>query len=268
MFRVGEIDIAQRFREQALANSRQLGSPVALALLLGGAGMGALSQGNSKMARQYTEESLTLFRQIGDKHRIHMTASGLADILRQMGDTREAEKLYMETIRGWQDYGQFGGIARCIECLAFIAITEKRDEQAARWLGAAAAIREAAHAEMISGEQAEYQREVASLHTRMHPNDFTTLRAEGQSLTALQVLAELDQLRASPQMKTHAPNALTPRELDVLRLLVQGLSDAQIAEKLVVSRRTVTTHLTTIYSKLGVNSRGAAIHHALDHKLI
>ena len=88
------------------------------------------------------------------------------------------------------------------------------------------------------------------------------------SATLQQVLTEIEQLSTASQAKKQAAEALTSRELDVLRLLVQGLSDAQIAEKLVVSRRTVTTHLTTIYSKFGVNSRSAAIRHSLDHKLI
>jgi DNA-binding NarL/FixJ family response regulator len=61
---------------------------------------------------------------------------------------------------------------------------------------------------------------------------------------------------------------LTPREIEVLRLAQAGLSDAKIAEKLVISHRTVNTHLSSIYSKLGVNSRSAATRYALDHKLI
>ena len=48
------------------------------------------------------------------------------------------------------------------------------------------------------------------------------------------------------------PNALTPREIEVLRLVAAGLSDAQVAAKLVISRRTVNTNLTAIYGKLGV----------------
>jgi predicted ATPase/DNA-binding CsgD family transcriptional regulator len=268
MFRVGEIATAQRFLQEALANSRRLDVPVPLSLSLWGAGTAALAQGNLKVARQYMEESLVHIRQIGDKHRINMIASDLANILRRIGNMRQAEQLYVEAIHGWWDYGQLGGMARCIECLAFIAITEKRDKQAARWLGAAEIIRESSHAEMIPPEQEEYQREVAILRSRMNPNDFTGSWSEGRILTFEQVIGDLDQSLALPQMKLHNPNALTPRELDVLRLLVQGLSDTQIAEKLVVSRRTVTTHLTTIYSKLGVNSRSAAIRHALDYKLI
>jgi predicted ATPase/DNA-binding CsgD family transcriptional regulator len=267
LFRVGEIAIARRFVEEALTNSRKFGSPMALGFSLWGAGMGAFAEGNLKVASQQVQESLALFRQVGDKHRINMVASGLAQIWYEMGNMREAEKLYVESIRGWWNYGQMGGIARCFECLAFIAIAEKRDQQAARWLGAAENIRQGLHAERIPPEQEEYEREIVILRGRMNTQDFTGSWLEGQALTFQQVIAEVDQLLVTPQVKRHDPNTLTPRELDVLRLLVQGLSDTQIAEKLVVSRRTVTTHLTTIYSKFGVNSRSAAIRYALDHEL-
>jgi predicted ATPase/DNA-binding CsgD family transcriptional regulator len=268
LFRVGEMMIARRFMEEALTSSRRFGSPMALAFSLWGAGMGAFSQGNLKTAHAYIEESLALFRQVGDKHRTNMTASGLAQILYAMGNMREAEKLYVEAIRGWWNYGQLGGMARCIECLAFIAIAENRDKQAARWLGAAETVRKTSHAEMITNEQEEYQREMAILRGRMNVNDFTSSWSEGQALTFQQVIVEVEQLPIASEAKIQTPNALTPRELDVLRLLVQGLSDTQIAEQLVVSRRTVTTHLTTIYSKFGVNSRSAAIRHPLDYNLI
>jgi DNA-binding NarL/FixJ family response regulator len=61
---------------------------------------------------------------------------------------------------------------------------------------------------------------------------------------------------------------LTPREVEVLGLLAQGLSDRQIAEQLVIARRTVNWYLTSIYSKLGVSSRAAATRYALEHHLV
>jgi DNA-binding CsgD family transcriptional regulator len=67
---------------------------------------------------------------------------------------------------------------------------------------------------------------------------------------------------------TSTPAGLTTRELEVLRLVASGLTDAQVAEKLVLSPRTVSTHLTSIYSKLGVNSRTAATRFAVEHGLI
>jgi DNA-binding NarL/FixJ family response regulator len=54
----------------------------------------------------------------------------------------------------------------------------------------------------------------------------------------------------------------------VLRLLAQGMTDAHIAEQLVISPRTVNNHLTSIYSKIQVSSRSAATRYAVDHQLI
>lgn len=61
---------------------------------------------------------------------------------------------------------------------------------------------------------------------------------------------------------------LSPRELEVLQLVATGLSDAQVAQKLVVSPRTVSTHLQSIYGKLGVNSRAGATRFAMDNGLV
>ena len=73
----------------------------------------------------------------------------------------------------------------------------------------------------------------------------------------------------APPAKTPIyPNELTAREVDVLRLLAQGLTSAQIAEQLVLSLLTVNTHVRSIYSKLGVTSRSAATRWAIEHQFV
>ena len=63
------------------------------------------------------------------------------------------------------------------------------------------------------------------------------------------------------------PDGLTAREVEVLRLVAKGLTDTRVAEELVLSPRTVHTHLSSIYSKLGITSRSAATRYAIEHKL-
>jgi DNA-binding NarL/FixJ family response regulator len=62
------------------------------------------------------------------------------------------------------------------------------------------------------------------------------------------------------------PLDLTPREWETLNLLAQGLTNRQIGEQLVLSVTTVNSYLRSIYSKLGVKSRTAAMRYARDHQ--
>jgi DNA-binding NarL/FixJ family response regulator len=64
------------------------------------------------------------------------------------------------------------------------------------------------------------------------------------------------------------PEGLTPREVEVLRLLAGGLTNHQIAERLVVSLPTVKTHVASLFNKLGMNSRSAATRYAVEQHLV
>jgi DNA-binding NarL/FixJ family response regulator len=74
---------------------------------------------------------------------------------------------------------------------------------------------------------------------------------------------------AAPAVKPPVtyPEGLTEREFEVLRLLAQGLTNAQIAKQLIISPRTVNTHLTAIYGKIQVSSRSGATRYAIEHNL-
>jgi LuxR family transcriptional regulator, maltose regulon positive regulatory protein len=85
----------------------------------------------------------------------------------------------------------------------------------------------------------------------------------GRTLDPAQVLAELGRAGSTPgRARVAGPDAdvtvLTPRELDVLRLVAQGLSNSDIARRLVLSNHTVHRHLANILRKLGLSSRAAA----------
>jgi DNA-binding NarL/FixJ family response regulator len=86
------------------------------------------------------------------------------------------------------------------------------------------------------------------------------------ALATVDLVATL--MQEQPSTHTAHASELTAREIEVLRLVASGLTDAQVAEKLVISTRTVNSHLSSIYSKLGVNTRTAAVRAAHDHHLL
>jgi DNA-binding NarL/FixJ family response regulator len=71
-----------------------------------------------------------------------------------------------------------------------------------------------------------------------------------------------------PQVRLLEDHHLTPAELRVLRLLAEGRDNAAIAEKLVVTKRTVQNHISNLYGKLGVTSRTEAMLYAIQHGLV
>ncbi len=72
----------------------------------------------------------------------------------------------------------------------------------------------------------------------------------------------------SPVRAGQPPRGLSERELEVLRLVAKGYSNAEIASRLVISRRTAEHHVQHIYTKIGVSSRAAATLFAVEHRLL
>jgi DNA-binding NarL/FixJ family response regulator len=105
------------------------------------------------------------------------------------------------------------------------------------------------------------------------PADFDSAREAGRQGTHAEALAEMDAaltgaLAAGTEPGAEDPHRLTPRELDVLRLLVQGKTDQEIADTLYLSRRTVTTHTSNMFAKLGVSNRVEATALAMREGLL
>ena len=117
-----------------------------------------------------------------------------------------------------------------------------------------------------------YERAIASTRAQLTGEQFETAWSAGRRLGVERAVAEGEALAAELAMSSTSRvnnwHGLSPRELEVLRLVAQDLSTAEIAERLFVSPRTVTTHLSSIYNKLGVNSRAAATRYAVEHELM
>ena len=88
-------------------------------------------------------------------------------------------------------------------------------------------------------------------------NEFERMWAQGAELSSEQAMAYAQRGRGERKRPSSGWASLTPTERDVVRLVVDGLGNKDIAERLFVSHRTVQTHLTHVYAKLSLSSRVA-----------
>jgi DNA-binding CsgD family transcriptional regulator len=171
-------------------------------------------------------------------------------------------------------------IPACLEGLADIASAQGEPTWAARLWGTSEAQREAYGTPLAAIYRAHYEQAVTAARTQLGEKSFDALWAEGRTMSLEQALAAKGTaeipaaipvkppLAPQAHMPSISPAGLTNREMEVLRLLAQGLTSAQIAQQLVIGLVTVNSHVRSIYSKLGVTSRAAATRYALEHKLL
>jgi DNA-binding NarL/FixJ family response regulator len=149
-------------------------------------------------------------------------------------------------------------------------------------VGRGRTLRQQSRIVLPSGLRPYAEQAQASARTQLGEAAFEAALAEGRALSLEQALEAPPSLapgatEAQPSSPLPAPAArrpasypagLTAREVEILRLVAQGLTDAQVAAQLVISPRTVNWHLTSIYSKLGVSSRAAATRFAIEQHVV
>ena len=112
---------------------------------------------------------------------------------------------------------------------------------------------------------AGYQASVTALRDAMGEKDFDSAWAEGAALSTEEAIAYAQRGHGERKRPTSGWESLTPAERDVVRLVSEGLANNDIATRLFVSPRTVQTHLTHVYTKLGLTSRVQLAQEAARH---
>jgi predicted ATPase/class 3 adenylate cyclase/DNA-binding CsgD family transcriptional regulator len=146
-------------------------------------------------------------------------------------------------------------LADTLERLARLAVDGANYPYAARLFGAAEAIRQVTGEVRLPMYQADYDTAVAALLEALGQSDFDAAWADGAALSTEEAIAYAQRGRGERKRPTSGWASLTPMENDVTRLVAEGLGNKDIGARLFISPRTVQTHLTHVYAKLGVASR-------------
>jgi predicted ATPase/class 3 adenylate cyclase/DNA-binding CsgD family transcriptional regulator len=263
--------------EEGLALCRGVGHKLGIAWALSHLGEVFLQQGNAVKARLLLEESLPLYREGRDQQGIAESLSLLGRVEAHEGDSAAARTCCEEGLAIVRAVGTNLSVCFSLEGLAVVVAGQGDPSWAARLWGAAEALREALGTPIPPVYRADYDRSVAAARAQLGEKAFAAAWAQGQRMTPEQALAAQAtpatsmpaRPTATPPMKSPtSPAGLSAREVEVLRLVAQGLTNEQVAEQLIISPRTVNTHLKAVYSKIGVSSRSAATRYAMEHQLV
>jgi predicted ATPase/DNA-binding CsgD family transcriptional regulator len=293
----GDYATAKQWFQLSLALSQQIGNSWSLAFSLTNLGNVAYALGEYAEARRLLEEGLQIRQATGDGRGVAICFNRLGDTAVALREYSHAEERYMQSLSLFREIGNQWGMAAALLNLGRLACAQGRFPAAAHALqdalrlslgtqsapqvlaifGAFAALLRAGGEPAWAGELDSFMASEPGALAAYLPHAERILAWSSAPSALESAVGTADKsvlaLGNSPPAPARAsgaalPAGLTSREIEVLRLVAQGLTDAQVAERLILSRRTVSTHLTSIYSKLQVASRSAATRFAVEHGLV
>jgi DNA-binding CsgD family transcriptional regulator len=276
---------AREHLDQALALLRELGDAFHGANVLIYLGELTRFEGHAEQAEPLYLEAWQRYHELGHAWRAAMALGNLGEVARARGDFPRALALNTDALltnvhrQGSKEH-IYGGLIQ----LGGLALQLGEPNLSARLYGSAEVLHETYGVSLNPTDQAQYERDLAAFQARLEAASFQTAWKDGRTLSPEQAVALLEPLQhaalaasaaekatflspASPGPSKY-PAELTAREVMVLRLLAQGMTNKQIAAELIISPRTVDHHLTSIFTKLGVNSRAAATRFAVLEQLL
>jgi len=243
--------------DQGLAIARQVGLPYVQTRMLLGSVACAQATGDRVSAEAALTEALDIARRNDDSQGTATALYASAAMARDYGDLERAGALHAEALQLHVDAGDTEAMVRSLEGLAGIALDQDRFMFAARLFGAADAALQDLRCRFCRWprEQQRHDRDLTRLGEALGEETLRRAWQEGANRPLEKAVAAALRASVGKRRSGNSRGALTDAELEVARLVVQGLTSREVAHRLFVSPRTVDAHLGRIYRKLDISSR-------------
>jgi predicted ATPase/class 3 adenylate cyclase/DNA-binding CsgD family transcriptional regulator len=211
-------------------------------------------------ARRWADDAVAA---VPGSHRV-MVLAARAGVASAQGEPQQAERDLYDAVEAAERTGGYLGLPGAVERLAALA-AETNPENAARLFGAADGMRQRHGEVRFLAFQAAYDESLAQAREALGQRDFDIAWSEGNALSTTAAISYMRRRRGTRGRPASGWESLTPTELDVVRLVSEGLPNKDIGARLFISPRTVQTHLTHVYAKLGLTSRVQLVQEAGRH---
>jgi non-specific serine/threonine protein kinase len=267
---LGYYDTARTALDESLTLARDAGDTFRMAYILKSFGELARCEQKYAEAQSATEQSVALLRGLGAMHDVAAPLHNLGHACLHLGDVERAHALFTESLSVHQDQQNRPGMAECLIGFAALTVVRGLPAAGARLLAAAGALGVHHAKSSWAVTRREYEHYLTLARAQLTEAEFEAEQAAGQALSLEQAITYAQNLplisRATQAIK-EVPDGLTEREREVATLIAQGKSNGEIANVLIVSKRTVEKHNANILAKLGLTSRAQIMRWALDHGL-
>lgn len=246
---------AAEVAKQGLAMVREMDYAWGTCLFLWLQGLAALVPGDTAKAMRHLEEGNRVARRVHATDWIGRTAIGLSRVALSQRDLARSESRAHDALAVLAPAQDRMGVTDALELIAAIAVELESAVESARLLGAAAAIRATTGAVRFPSEETAFQVTLAACRVALGNDGFAEAFAEGEGMSMEQAVAYAARGRGERKRPSAGWESLTPAEVEVVRLVAQGLSNPDIAKHLFIARNTVKVHLSHVFAKLGLSSR-------------
>jgi DNA-binding CsgD family transcriptional regulator len=267
-----DLETVPALEEEAMGLRPRLRDPLVVANLLLLSGLVAINQGDLERAVSLHRESLTMFREMHDARGMGHCFNNLGFLALLRNDHEEAAALLRENLRLARQSGYKLATQYSFLGLGFVADSWNDPVRAARLWGATETMEETFGIKItpIARSAMDYETRVATARSHAGETAFQTAWSEGRSMSPEEAI---DYALQEPELLNDAelpayPAGLSTREVEVLRLVAQGMTNAQVAQELYISPRTVNAHMGSVYHKIGSSTRAQAARFASEHGLL
>ncbi len=272
----GDLVRARALFEEGLALAASLDDDDGRSAALSELGVVAFRSGDHVRATELLLQATALAQQNGDRRQLAYLAAHLGDVEFALGSIANAAARYAEALSLFLPMGNRVGIAQSLEAIGRCAAAAGELAPAVRLLAASAAMFETIGATPAPARDPAIIAETCRVGLPREAfaqawDDGRSLDPDQAATSALPLAATLaaeTQSELPPMQSPVSDFGLTPREIEVLVLLQDGLTDREIADALSISERTAGNHVQHAMQKLGVSSRTAAATFALRHSII